>query len=353
MQERFLPFVKEVAPTAKTRAGHRGLPGVRARFLQWPDDCLCGLDPARPVPDELRVSLPDAGETLNRRSLSAIPFHCPARPKPELLNPNSPRPGSCWPKPPARHRPRRPHSRDERAGPRRHATPGAPARETRVPIGLLTNGTQIRLIYAPHGENSGNITFTVRYMAEVAGRPILAALHMLLGECCSAAAPSTARLPALLARSREYQSTVSTQLAARSSTLYELLRGFQAADERAKGELLRAVLAKNPDDIYSGLLTVLMRMVFLLFAEDRGIVPPTRRPSAPPAFTSATTPSTPVRALRADAERYPDTMDQRYARGRNCSPSSAPCMTAANIRRCRCRPRGNCSTRPFQIPRRP
>jgi hypothetical protein len=105
-------------------------------------------------------------------------------------------------------------------------------RETRVPIGLLTNGTHIRLVYAPHGENSGNITFTVRYMSEVAGRPILAALHMLLGECCSAAAPSTARLPALLARSREYQSSVSTQLAGQVlDALYELLRGFQAADQ--------------------------------------------------------------------------------------------------------------------------
>jgi len=86
-------------------------------------------------------------------------------------------------------------------------------RETRVPIGLLSNGVQIRLIYAPHGENSGNITFHVKYMTEVAGRPILAALHMLLGECCSGAVPPRLRLAGLLARSREYQSAVSTQLA--------------------------------------------------------------------------------------------------------------------------------------------
>ena len=183
-----------------------------------------------------------------------------------------------------------------------------------MPIGLLTNGTQIRLIYAPHGENSGNLTFTVRFMAEVAGRPILAALHMLLGECRSAAAPSTARLPALLARSREYQSTVSTQLAGQVlDALYELLRGFQAADERAKGELLRAVLAKNPDDIYSGLLTVLMRKVFLLFAEDRGIVPTdpkTKRATG--LYVRNYSVHGLFERLRADAERYPDTMDQRY-----------------------------------------
>ena len=40
--------------------------------------------------------------------------------------------------------------------------------------------------------------------------------------------------------------------------LYELLRGFQAADEQRHGELLRDVLAADPDDVYGGLLTVLI-----------------------------------------------------------------------------------------------
>ena len=30
-------------------------------------------------------------------------------------------------------------------------------RETQVPIGLLFNGTHIRLVYAPHGETSGHL----------------------------------------------------------------------------------------------------------------------------------------------------------------------------------------------------
>jgi hypothetical protein len=36
--------------------------------------------------------------------------------------------------------------------------------------------------------------------------------------------------------------------------------------------------------------------------------------------------------LRADHERYPDTMDHRYGPWRNSSHSSALSMTAANIR---------------------
>jgi hypothetical protein len=65
-----------------------------------------------------------------------------------------------------------------------HATPEARferlLRETRVPTGLLFNGTQLRLVYAPSGESAGYLTFPVKAMCEVAGRPIVAALHMLL-----------------------------------------------------------------------------------------------------------------------------------------------------------------------------
>ncbi len=305
MQERFLPFLKEATPDGEDPLpAIADFPAFARGFLQWPDDCLYGIDAARPLPDSLTVALQE-GESIS----ASFAFKDP-RPKdadqPWLLLAQTL---------PVATDPDARTAADERAW---SASPTQRLerllRETRVPIGLLTNGTQIRLIYAPHGENSGNITFTVRYMAEVASRPILAALHILLSECCSAAAPSTARLPALLARSREYQSTVSTQLARQVlDALYELLRGFQAADERAKGELLRAVLAKNPDDVYSGLLTVLMRMVFLLFAEDRGIVPTdpkTKRATG--LYVRNYSVHGLFERLRADAERYPDTMDQRY-----------------------------------------
>lgn len=305
MQERFLPFVKDVAPDGEDPVpGITDFPVFARGFLQWPVDCLHGLDPARPLPDSFSIAVQE-GESIS----PSFAFKDP-RPKdadqPWLLLAQA--------LPVATDLDAR-TAADERAW---SASPTQRMerllRETRVPIGLLTNGTQIRVIYAPHGENSGNLTFTVHYMTEVAGRPILAALHMLLGECCSAAAPSTARLPALLARSRDYQSTVSTQLAGQVlDALYELLRGVQAGDERAKGELLRAVLTRNPDDVYSGLLTVLMRLVFLLFAEDRGVVPTdpkTKRATG--LYVRNYSVHGLFERLRADAERYPDTMDQRY-----------------------------------------
>jgi hypothetical protein len=53
-------------------------------------------------------------------------------------------------------------------------------RETKVPVGLLVNQQAIRLVYAPRGESSGFLTFRIPEMTQVAGRPIFAAVDMLL-----------------------------------------------------------------------------------------------------------------------------------------------------------------------------
>ena len=115
------------------------------------------------------------------------------------------------------------------------------------------------------------------------------------------------RLPAILENSRKYQNVVSTQLAEQVlEALYELLRGFQAADDQAQGELLHDVLAEEPNHVYCGLLTVLLRLVFVLYAEDRGLI------SSDPVYANYYSVTGLFERLRADAGRYPDTMDQRY-----------------------------------------
>jgi hypothetical protein len=180
-------------------------------------------------------------------------------------------------------------------------------RETGVPIGLLSNGTHLRLVYYPRGESAGHLTFPVRAMTEVAGRPIFAALLMLLSAERLFSLPDKQRLPAILADSRKYQNTVSTELARQVlAALYELLRGFQAADDLRKGELLREILARDPDQVYAGLLTVLLRLVFLLYAEDRGLM------SDDEVYVKHYSVTGLFERLRVDAGRYPDTMYQRY-----------------------------------------
>src|SRR5262245_35182298 len=180
-------------------------------------------------------------------------------------------------------------------------------RETQVPIGLLSNGTPLRLVYAPRGETSGHLTFPVKAMTEVAGRPIFAALQMLLSAERLFTLPDKQRLPAILAESRKYQNLVSTKLAEQVlAALYELLRGFQAANDQRHGELLRAVLEDDPNHVYAGLLTVLLRLVFLLYAEDRSLL------SNDEVYQKYYSVTGLFERLREDAGRHTDTMDHRY-----------------------------------------
>ena len=120
-------------------------------------------------------------------------------------------------------------------------------RDRSVPAGLLFNGHALRLISAPRGESSGWLEFKVSDMVQTAGRPICAALRLLLGQDTLLARPRTERLAALLKSSREFQNEVSEKLAEQVlHALYELLRGFQAAHEASGGELLRTPLAETP-----------------------------------------------------------------------------------------------------------
>src|ERR1044072_3359130 len=60
MQERFLPFAKEVTDhDDNSLLAITDFPAFARGFLNWPDDCLHGLDSARPLPESLTVALPD------------------------------------------------------------------------------------------------------------------------------------------------------------------------------------------------------------------------------------------------------------------------------------------------------
>jgi hypothetical protein len=178
---------------------------------------------------------------------------------------------------------------------------------TNVRVGLLTNGEVIRFVHTPEHQTSGHLTFPIQAMCEIGGRPILAAFHMLLRRHCVSDAPDGKRLHDLLAESRKYQNEVSTQLADQVlGALWELLRGFQAANEHAAGRLLPVATAEEREHVYGGLLTSLLRLVFLLYAEDQGLLPGeqvwVRNYSVAGLYTR----------LRDDHAMHPDTMDQRY-----------------------------------------
>ena len=180
-------------------------------------------------------------------------------------------------------------------------------RQTGVPAGLLCDGRSLRLVSAPRGESSGWLDLHVADMVTTAGRPIVAALRLLLSQTRLLSLPRDKRFAALLADSRRFQNEVSERLSEQVlHALYELLRGFQAADDASRGNLLRDPLAERPDDVYHALLTVILRLVFLLYAEERDLLPEGET------FARHYSLAGLYERLREDAALHPDTMNQRY-----------------------------------------
>ncbi len=90
--------------------------------------------------------------------------------------------------------------------------------------------------------------------------------------------------------------------------LYELLRGLRAAHDASGEDLLREPLAEDGDrdDVYRALLSVILRLVFLLHAEERGALPENDVFLRNYSLTGL------YERLREDAALHPDTMDQRF-----------------------------------------
>lgn len=180
-------------------------------------------------------------------------------------------------------------------------------RECRVPIGILTNGREFRLVYAPHGESSGWLSFRVKDMVTVGGRPILDAFVLLLGRARFFGVAEEQQLPALLAQSRKQQANVTNELSTQVfEALEELLAGFATASERDPRNLLRQALEEE-GKVYSGLLTLLLRLVFTLYCEDSGLLPLESR-----LYSENYSLLGLYDQLEKDHGKTPDSMDRRY-----------------------------------------
>jgi hypothetical protein len=301
-----LPTPAELAgSTASTRAQLdpeppppariRDFPSFVIELLDWRASDLIGGPDAEALPDDLEVRLADLDDLLRPTYGVRSPDDAgkwlllvQELDAGTLLDRPPPDTGRGW------HAP--PQAKFERM-----------LRELDVPIGLLHNHEALRLVYAPRGETSGHLTFPIAGMLEVPNRPILAALHLLLGADRLFAQSADRNLTALLLESRKYQNEVSTRLAEQVlQALVELLRGFQAAAEASGGELLGVNAGHDPKHVYGGLLTVLLRLVFLLYAEDRGLLPQDEVWASNYSIIGL------FERLREDASRHVDTMDQRY-----------------------------------------
>lgn len=280
-------------------------PSFAREFLGWEVRDLAGAPGGPPLPESLSVALPNEHDTL--RPTYAVPD--PDAAERFLLLVSVVPPGTDLDDAGAR-------SERGAHGDGWHASPEARLerllRETGVPAGLLASGDALRLVAAPKGESAGWLHFPLASLCEVAGRPLCSALLMLLSAERLFTLPTNERLPALLRESRKYQNLVSTRLAGQVlDALHELVRGFQAAHEASGGALLADVLDDSDgqgkgEEVYGGLLSTLLRLVFVLYAEDRGLV------SSDPVYVEHYSVGGLFARLRDDAALYPDTMDQRF-----------------------------------------
>ncbi|MBZ4372049.1 type IIL restriction-modification enzyme MmeI [Corallococcus sp. AS-1-6] len=181
-------------------------------------------------------------------------------------------------------------------------------RAARVPIGLLFNGDCVRLVYAPHGETSGHLTFRFKDLVTSSGRPLFDAMVMLLHARRFFGVLPEHQLPALLEQSRRRQADVTEELADQVlEALSILLTGFETAAERDGSRALDEAFARGEDHVYGGLLSTLLRLVFILYAEDQGLLPVDQEPYRDDLSVKAL-----HEQLVEDASQYPDAMNRRF-----------------------------------------
>ncbi len=150
-------------------------------------------------------------------------------------------------------------------------TPGdrmvALLRAVGCPVGLVTNGERWMLVHAPAGAVASFASWYARLWGQEP--ETLRAFVSLLG-VRRFFGPEAERLPALFERSLKHQDDVTDALGEQVRRAVEVLvQSLDRADQDRNRDLLHDV---DPKELYEAGLTVMMRLVFLLAAEERGLL---------------------------------------------------------------------------------
>jgi len=141
-------------------------------------------------------------------------------------------------------------------------------RITGVSLGLVTNGEQWMLVHAPKGETSAFISWYAGLWLE---EPLtLRAFSSLLSATRFFSVADEDTLEGMLKDSVNEQQEVTDQLGYQVRRAVEvLIRAIDKADQDCGRTLLKDIPEK---DLYEAALTVMMRLVFLFSAEERGLL---------------------------------------------------------------------------------
>lgn len=139
-------------------------------------------------------------------------------------------------------------------------------RATGVRLGLVTNGERWMLVDAPVGETSAYASWYASLWSQEPDT--LRAFRSLLGMRRFFGVDQSETLEAMLADSASYQAEVTEQLGAQVRRAIEVLvRALDRADADSGRRMLADV---DESQLYEAAIAVMMRLVFLFFAEESG-----------------------------------------------------------------------------------
>ena len=184
-------------------------------------------------------------------------------------------------------------------------------RDSRVPVALVTDGRYWVLVHAEPGGPTSIARFDADLWQE---EPILLrAFVTLLGQTRVLSPPTrpdgthSESLAALFTRTVDAQAEITTTLGLQVRQAVELFVGELARlDRESSGALLEGVTDR---DIYRGSLVTLMRLVFLLYAEQRQLLP-----AGDPVYANGYAVTTLYQQLTEARDRYGDEVfERRYS----------------------------------------
>jgi hypothetical protein len=227
---------------------------VLKQTLGLPDEVLVE---GQEIPQTLRATFAEHGETLRPDIVVRNPERDSGAGKARLLI-------QVYP----------PTQDLEKAIPGRHwkASPATRMMEllhaTDTRLGLVTNGERWMLVDAPKGETTGFASWYANLWFE---EPLtLRAFRSLLGVRRFFWARDDETLEAMLKESASNQQEVTDRLGYQVREAVEvIIRSLDRIDRDEKGKLLAGV---SEPDLYEAALTVMMRLVFLFSAEERGLL---------------------------------------------------------------------------------
>lgn len=145
-------------------------------------------------------------------------------------------------------------------------------RETGVTVGIVTDGRWWALVSAANAVTTASGVFDAQLWREE--RPSRDAFFALAGFTSIAGGLPEKRLNLLFAESVASAEQITEALGDQVRRAVELLlQSFSDVHLRALAEHGESPLPEDPKLVYEGAVTVLMRVVFLLFAEERGLLP--------------------------------------------------------------------------------